>query len=129
MASLLATVGGNNPDLPSTSKLMQQGCDSVGNTRRPQVPLMWEAAYLAHDAVAEQLQGHVSDGPVGPRLDFGLDAKVPRQAKVGNLGPEAVRRAVATRQQHIACTAKVTWLADHEVRVIDLSSRSQHSRF
>lgn len=61
--------------------------------------------HLAHDAVTEKLQGHVRDGAVSPRLNLGLNAQVPRQAKVRDLGPEAMRDAVAARQQHVTCTA------------------------
>ena len=44
--------------------------------------LRTSSPHLAHDAIAEQLQGHVGNGAIGPRLNLGLDIQSPRQAKV-----------------------------------------------
>lgn len=66
--------------------------------------LVRSAARLAHDAVAEELAGHVGDGAVGPRLHRGRDIEIARQPKVRHLGREPVRLLGRACQQHIACT-------------------------
>ncbi len=58
---------------------------------------------LADDAVAEDFGRHVGDGAGGLGLHAADQVQVARQAKVRDLGAEAVWVAGAGRQQHVAC--------------------------
>ena len=65
------------------------------------------AAHLAHDAVAEELTGHVGDGTVGARLHLGSDVEVAREPKVCHLGREPMRLRRRARQQHVTCAREL----------------------